>query len=92
MSVTLDTSHFEMSPSNLSAPGTGLEFSSKNNQLISVTAETSQDSTGPCEPLEQSVGDSFRHSAMAAWSSAFEVGYHPVVRDDCKIYTVQSYN
>ena len=66
MSVTLDTSHLDMSPMNLFAPGT---TSRLNNRLMSVTADTSQDPIGPCGPLEQS-GDSFRHSAMAAWSSA----------------------
>ena len=44
MVVTLDTSHLEMSPVNLSDPGTRLY----NNQLVSVTAETSQDPIGPC--------------------------------------------
>ena len=48
----------------------------RNNQLMSVTADTSQDPIGPCEPLEQSV-DSCRHSAMEAWSSALDFGAHP---------------
>ena len=72
MLVTLDTSHFEMSPMNLSAPGTPSRL---NNWLISVTADTSQDPIGPCGPLEQSE-DSCRHSLMAAWSSDFAA--HPV--------------
>ena len=79
MVVTLDTSHLEMSPSNLFDPGTGLRFASKNNQLISVTAETSQDPIGPCRPLEQSVGGNFRHSLMAVWSSALDFGAHPAM-------------
>ena len=45
---------------------------------ISVTAETSQDPIGPCEPLEQSV-ESFRHSTMAAWSSTLDFAANPVV-------------
>ena len=45
---------------------------------MSVTAETSHDPIGPCEPLEQSV-DSCRHCSMAARSSAFDFGDHPVV-------------
>ena len=39
-------------------------------------AETSQDPIGPCGPLEQSVEIS-RHSAMAAWSFALDVGAQP---------------
>ena len=77
MVVTLDTSHFERSPSNLSAPGTSV---ASNKLSISVTADTSQDPIGPCGPLEQSVGDSFRHSTTAAWRSALDFGAHaPVV-------------
>ena len=45
---------------------------------MSVTVDTSQDPIGPCGPLEQSA-DSFRHSTMAAWSSALDLGAHPVV-------------
>ena len=78
MVVTLDTSHLEMSPLNLFAPGTGLYFPSKKNPLISLTAETSQEPIGPCQLSEQSV-DSFRHSLMAAWSSALDFETHPVV-------------
>ena len=78
MVVTLDTSHLEMSPLNLFAPGTGLYFPSKKNPLISLTAETSQEPIGPCQLSEQSV-DSFRHSLMAAWSSALDFGAHAVV-------------
>ena len=62
-----------MSPVNLFAPGTRLY----NNLLMSVTADTSQDPTGPCGPLEQSE-DSCRHSAMAALSPALDFGAHPV--------------
>ena len=78
MSVTLDTSHFDMSPLNVFELVTGFCFESKSNQLMSVTAETCHDLVGPCGPLEQSL-DSFRHSTMAAWSSAFEFGAHPSV-------------
>ena len=80
MLIILDTSHFERSPLNLSAPGTGFCFASTNNQLMSVTAETFQDPIGPCGPLEQSVGGSFRHSAMAALNSAVDFGAHAVAR------------
>ena len=73
ISVALDTFQREMSPLNLSASGSG------NNELISVTAETSQAPSGPCGPLEQSVGDDFRHSTMAALSSVSDRGVHPVV-------------
>ena len=69
MFVTLDTSQLEMSPSNTE------EW---NNQLISVTAETSQDPIGSCEPSAQSV-DSFKHSAIWALSSAFDLGAQAVV-------------
>merc|ERR1719353_1267436 len=78
MLVTLDTSHLDRSPLNLFAPGKGCLLASTNNQLVSVTAETSQDPIGPCGPLEQSVGDSFRHSIMAAWSLSLDVGAHTV--------------
>ena len=72
--VTFDTSHLEMSPLNLSAPGRGAYFASTNNPLISVTAETSQDPIGPYVPLVQSKSDAFRHAAMAALSSALDLG------------------
>merc|ERR1719182_554544 len=72
MSVTLDTSQFERSPLNLSAPGRASEFASTNNPLMSVTAETFQDPIGPCGPLEQSV-DSWRHWPMAARSSLLDL-------------------
>ena len=42
-----------------------------------VTLDTSQDPIGPREPLEHSVGDSLRHSLMAAWSSTLDFGAHP---------------
>ena len=76
--VTLDTSHLEMSPLNLSASGRDFLFAFMNNQLISVTAETSQDASGPFEPLEQSKSPPFRHPIMAAWSHNFVFGVHPV--------------
>ena len=81
MSVTFDTSHLEMS--TLSEVGTP----SKNNQFISVTAETSQDPIGPCRPLEQSE-DSCRHSLMAAWRPGLDFGVHSVVRCYCRGDTV----
>ena len=71
MLVTLDTSHSEMSPLH--------DDANANNVFMSVTAETSQDPIGPCGPLEQSAGDSSRHSVMAALSSALDFGAHPVV-------------
>ena len=46
---------------------------------MTVIAETSQDPIGPCEPLEQSMEDSLRHSLMAAWSSVFDLGANTVV-------------
>ena len=55
-----------------------MSFRFRNNSLMSVTDEISQDSIGPCGPLEQSV-DNFRHSTMAAWSSALDCGAHPAV-------------
>merc|ERR1719331_1083592 len=42
-----------------------------------ATFETSQDPIGPCGPLEQSKSPPFRHSAMAAWSSALDFGAQP---------------
>ena len=75
MLVTLDTSHLEMSPLILFAPGI---TSLLNNWPILVTADTSQDPIGPCEPLKQSV-DSCRHSLMADWSSALDSGAQPAM-------------
>ena len=77
MSVTLDTSHLEMSPANAYLYPPGEYFT--NNRLISVTADTSQDPTGPCGLSEQSA-DSCRHSTTAAWSCALDCGAHPVAR------------
>ena len=76
MLVTLDTSHLEMSTLNVSGV---LTYHLSNKPFISVTAETSQDPIGPCGPLEQSAGDSWRHSLMAALSSASDFGEYPVV-------------
>ena len=45
---------------------------------MSVTDETSQNPIGPCGPLEQSKSDVFRHSAMAALSSLFDLGAQAV--------------
>merc|ERR1719472_802609 len=59
MNFTLDTSHFERSPLNLFAPGIGCLVLLTNNQLMSGTAETSQDPIGPCGPLEQSKSERF---------------------------------
>ena len=70
MSVTLDTSHFEMSPLN--------ENARWNVDCMLVTAETFQDPIGPCGPLEQSL-DSCRHSLMAARSCAFDFETQPAV-------------
>ena len=67
--VTLDTSHFEMSPLN--------EDASANNELMSVTADTSQDPIGPYRPVEQSE-DSLRHCVMAAFSSDLDFGANAV--------------
>ena len=72
MSVTLDTSHLEMSKLN---DGGALMDQVANKLFISVTAETSQEPIGPCGPLEQSVV-STRHPRMAAWSPALDFGGH----------------
>ena len=77
MSVTLETSHLEMSPLNSRVdPPKDLVFS--NNPCISVRVETFQDPIGPCGPLEQSV-ESFRHFTIVACSSALEFGVHSAV-------------
>ena len=81
MVITLDTSHLEMSPVNSVAPEIATKCLFKKNQLISITAETSQDPIGPSRLLEQSA-DFCRHSLMAAWSSSFDFGFQPVVRYD----------
>ena len=73
MSVTLDTSHLEMSPLNDEPPWTSSKL------LVLVTAETSQDPIGPCGPLEQSVGDSSKHRTMADLRSALDSGAQPVI-------------
>ena len=70
--VTLDTSHLEMSPINLFASGRGLFFVSRNNRLISVTPETSQDPIGFDRPLAPSIGDISSVSAMAFLSPALD--------------------
>ena len=88
MVVTLDTSHLDMSPVNSFALGIRLSFASKNNQLISLTAETSQDPIGPRGPWEQSE-DSCKHSLMAVWSSALDFGAHPVVEHYNRGYPVR---
>ena len=51
----------------------------KNKKLIVVTDETSQAPIGPCGPSTHSLGESFRHSVMAALSSFLAFGAHPVV-------------
>ena len=81
--VIFDTSHLEMSPLNLFAPGT----ESSLNNWMSTTADTSHDPIGPCGPLEQSV-DSRRHSAIAAWSSALDFGAHPAVVNEVSDFRV----
>ena len=74
MSLTLDTSHLEMSPLN--------DESEWNiPHILSDTAETFQDPIGPHRPLEQSE-DSTRHTEMAPWSSNLDFGAHPVVVDN----------
>ena len=72
MVVTLGTSHAEMSPLN-----EAVTSRLSNRLFISVTADTFQDPIGPSGPLEQSA-DSFRHTIMAAVSSALDPGTHPV--------------
>ena len=52
---------------------------------MSVTAETSQNPIRPYGPLEQSV-DSFRHSTIAAWSSALDFGANAVVRVRVRVW------
>merc|ERR1719460_1904848 len=66
MVVTLDTFHLARSPLNADA------LANMANML--VTLDTSHDPIGPCGPLEQSKSDAFGHSAMAARSSAFDLG------------------
>ena len=73
MVVTLDTSHAEISPLN-----EAVTSRLSNRLFISVTADTFQDPIGPSGPLEQSV-DSFRHTIMAAVSSALDSGGHAMV-------------
>ena len=46
---------------------------------MSVTAETSQDPIGPCEPFEQSAGDSLRHCLTRASSTPLDFGANTVV-------------
>ena len=70
MSVTLETSHFEISPLNLSA--------SENNCRVLGTLDTSQDPIGPCKLLEQSV-DTLVHSITAVWSCALSFGANPAI-------------
>ena len=69
MFVTLDTCQNEMSPLN--------DVAEANNELMSVTADTSQDPIGPCSPLEQSE-DSLRHCVIAAFSSVLDFGANAV--------------
>ena len=78
MLIAMDTSHLERSALNLSDPRRRFNVLSVNNLLRSVTPDVSQDPIGPCEPLEQSA-DNLRHSAMAALSSALDLGDQPVV-------------
>ena len=66
ISVTLDTFHFEILALKDSAP--------ENMLAMSVTFDTSHSPIGPCELLEQFVGDSFRHSSTAILSSDCEGG------------------
>ena len=72
MLVTLETSHFEMSPLNNFVLA---NMSLMNISLMSVTLETSQSPSGPCGLLEQSpFGDSLRHASTALRSSALDCG------------------
>ena len=71
--VTLDTFQLEISPLNDDAAHVS------NNPLMSATDETSQDPIGPCGPLEQLVGESWRHCTVAALSSSLDFGAHAVV-------------
>ena len=67
MSVTLDTSHFEMSALNAFVP--------TNIPLISVTLDTSHSPIGPCGPLEQSpFGNSLMHASTALLSCVLDRG------------------
>ena len=67
MLVTLDTSHFEMSPLKV-------RLESKI-VVISVTDDTSQFPIGPCGLLEQSPGgDCLRHAPMALLSCTLDCG------------------
>ena len=72
MSVTAETSHFEMSPLNSQA---------LNVLDMSVTAETSQSPIGPpCGPLAQlPTGDIFQHVSTAAFSSDLVRGLNTAV-------------
>ena len=61
MLVTSDTSHLDRSLLKELAP--------ENIKSMSVTSDTSQDSIGPCEPLEQSpIAESLMHSVTAPLS------------------------
>ena len=73
MSVTRDTSQFEMSPLNES-------LLRENRYLISAMPDTSHSAIGPCGPLEQffPFGDSLRHKRMAASSSSIDCGENAV--------------
>ena len=74
MSVTLDTSHLQMSPLNNPAWA--------NMRLMSVTLDTSHSPIGPCGNLEQSSsgklyipsGDNFRHATTALLRAALDCG------------------
>ena len=84
----MDTSHLEISPLNDNADVKTLRMlvfslDTKNNQLMSVTAETSQNPIGPCGPLEHLL-DTFRHSTMANRRLALNFGGHAVVGYYCR--------
>ena len=67
MSVTRDTSHFEMSPLKNDAE--------ENMRLMSVTRDTSHASIGPCGPFKHSpFGDSLRHVSTALLSCTMDCG------------------
>ena len=78
MSVTRDTSHFEMSPVNVFAP--------KNISLMSVTVDTSHSPIGPCGLAALSpFADSLRYASTALLSSALDFGENAGVHGVCEI-------
>ena len=66
MSVTFETSHFDMSPLNDSPP--------MKMALMSVILDTSHSPIGPCSPSEQSSSTESRRVMTALLSSFWECG------------------